>query len=219
MVSGQAPNPDDAGGLPVLSPTSSRDPELATASSSGRAASIRPASRTSPPSWRAAATRGGATCRTWRTRRPRSPPPAGIRPSMRTTRTQTARRHRPVRRPPQPLRLLPLDHRLPDLPGERRRPEQARAGPALRVARPRTTRSSPRTSATTATTSPAPTASPAGWRRRTRSCGPDPRDPASPAYQRPRPAHRHLRRGREPRRRERLLRRAARPEHRSARAA
>ena len=39
--------------------------------------------------------------------------------------------HRPVRRSPQPLRLLPLDRRLADLPGERRRSEQARAGSAL----------------------------------------------------------------------------------------
>ncbi len=160
MVSGQAPEPRDPGRLPGLRRlhARARRPRDGQVHRPGVRLSGR-RSRRSPTSSR---TRGY----TWKgymedmARRPRRAPSLPPPDVNSQDDTQTRRGRRPVRGAPQPVRLLPLDHRLPDL---RRRTTSTSAHlrdrPGARRRRRRTTRSSPRTSATTATTRRASTAS------------------------------------------------------------
>ena len=107
------------------------------------------------------------------------PPPRDRRPG----RHPEGAEGRPVRGPPQPLRLLPLDHRHAGLRGQRRpaRPAPGRPGVGLDDAQLRLHHAQP--CATTATTRRASTASPAAWSPPTPSCSLwVPRILSSPAY-------------------------------------
>ena len=199
MVSGQAPNARHAGRLPSCSPTSLPGLPSADGQVVGQGCVYPAPVKTIADQLEAKrpdleGLHGGHGRR----------PGARQRHDLRASGDRRARhdpageRRRPVRDPPQPVRLLPLDHRLAahcaahDVDARSPSPPTSR-----RPRRRRTSRSSPRTSATTATTRTCADGGPGGlaaadaflrtW---------VPRIMASPAYQRDGAARDRLRRGR-----------------------
>ena len=117
MISGQAPERRHPVRLPGLQRLRARDGHARAACTSGRAASTRTGSRRSPNQLEdhglhVEGLHAGHERRHAHGRPGGHLPPSG---GQRPGRHPDGARRRPVRRPPQPVRLLPLDHRLPDL--------------------------------------------------------------------------------------------------------